>query len=334
MVQLHKQPRVDESIRSIEENAWLVGNSFILRRHVSNPGGWCLTDGSAFWTVDEDVPSPPPPTQPARNIEGVFERLDYEPFWAVIWRLGPNGELLLKGKLRNTTHQAEIANMKLVKELDQAKKLSFEFPTLWYSKIEGSVMYGIENRLRGLTLHSVWGSFSEERKDRIAEQVATALDEISRATSDTITAADRHPTTTTRWFTREQHLALENDLVKPEVTKDWIEHNFRSAMGYDFVEGPKHFTHVDVSGGNILVDPEDREYLGIIDWERAAYYPRQAIATDILTCRVYYFMRLVDGTWTRDADYRDRLLAALAKRHFRTYGDRYWKWWNVNVKKG
>lgn len=275
-----------DKVLSIKENTWLVGRCFILTRHLTAEaaGPGAFPDGSGFWTVDPDIPSPLPTGPDVTEVPGVIEGVyrGHDPHDAsFVWRLGSNSQLLLKAKHRAHTNPTEIANMKFLATLDKKEKLSFAFPETYYAAFDRELMYSLEKQIKGVPLRDLWQNLSPETKDKATTRIADAVVELSRATSDSaFTGAYGKPLST-------------GDMVLTSAESDDVYHerrtihevagisaeNYRQIMGGDYVDEPSVFTHSDLTDRNILLDPEDPEYLGLIDWEHAGYYPRRYITS-------------------------------------------------------
>lgn len=181
------------------------------------------------------------------------------------------GGVFCKVKAWVENMETEADTLKYVRE-----RFDIPVPEVVYHWVEStsSRSFLILKPVGGKTLQRAWSSLSHQQRRRVAEQVAEYCAILAEETSDRLGTA-------TGCGIRDRHLSPESPdapswkpmllppLSKPEATL------YLQPMdaGKEF-----HFYHADLSPTNIMVS-DNGSVTGILDWESAAFYPRDWIGT-------------------------------------------------------
>ncbi|CVL09387.1 uncharacterized protein FMAN_15540 [Fusarium mangiferae] len=250
---------VNESIREISDNCWVIGGKILLTRAESpfrNPS-WSDGKGS-FYNISEAA-SPVPPSQPLSAtscIRKVYDAGGVSAVWVV-------GDAICKVKVLDPHPTREHITLQY---LHNKQHLSFSVPKVYYHTEYDNRYYIIQSRLGGDILSSVWSTADEITKQQYVTRVVDICQELAMWHADNICGVDG------------EHLS-DHFLTGYGLLKDCSPANLlRNCKELGMDCSKFHFYHCDLGPGNIIVDTSDSS-LGLIDWETAGFVPREWIRT-------------------------------------------------------
>jgi aminoglycoside phosphotransferase len=192
--------------------------------------------------------------------------------------------------LKQTPHYIETINVEATTHRFVADNTDIPVPKIyaeWLSSPSGSQHYLLQQHMPGQTLTQCWAQLSVEARVRIATQVASHMDALSRFASSRMQALDGHPlrnnafpspanqslfylprcSSTSEVWER----VFQRDLTRAGVPRRVLR-RVRAAMPP--CTGQFVFTHGDLYVGNVMVDARGRgRVTAIIDWESAGFWP-------------------------------------------------------------
>ncbi|EXK76671.1 hypothetical protein FOQG_18596 [Fusarium oxysporum f. sp. raphani 54005] len=286
-------------------NSWLIGQRFVLHQTKSAEEPlWRDSDGNCYSLapLSDDIP-------PATEIpSGSFPYLLHD--CANISAVWDFGDVVLKIKLFQTRKDATREHATLDWLANQ--KLNFAIPQVLHYSADDDKSYLFSTRLPGITLNSAWPSMDEDHRQYYVQQVANICIQLSSYTSRRIGGIDGSQ--------------LHDSWLDP------FSYDFRSEtllanstqLGMSSTEF--FFSHNDLAPGNIIVDPQEKHLVGIIDWESAGFVPREWISTKFA---VGWGLDLEVGNISglSETDWRERVHQALRENGFPDVSDTWKKWY-------
>lgn len=298
---------LNESIREIDDNSWIVGNKILLSRQRSPPSGFGWGDGTGSFYVISDAPYPPPPSRPllaTSNIQMVYDAGGVSAVWSI-------GNAFCKVKILDPDATREHITLDY---LHKKPSLSFAIPDVHYYAEYNGRYYIILSRLVGQTLIETWPNIDEAMKQHYVSRIADICKELAVWQADSISGVDGQHLSD-QYLTRS---GLPNDTRPQNLLNNCKE------LGMDcstFV-----FYHCDLGPGNIIVSGRS---IGIIDWETAGFVPKEWIGTKF---RVSSGMDLPNSDQDARVDWRRRVQRQLEKEGFAEIALQWMAWWRNNDK--
>ncbi|KFA80208.1 hypothetical protein S40288_09886 [Stachybotrys chartarum IBT 40288] len=251
---------VKDSLKQIDENSWLVGETLILRRNISaekflgkdsQTGHYYTICEAPAAIAAKEVPSD-------SHIRLIHQGAHISAVWSL-------GDVFLKVKLLQDRSQATPESVTL--NWLATKKIGFNIPRALYYKKEDDRSFLFFSRVPGVTLASAWQGLSQDAKQDYVTCIANICKQMSKLTSHTISGVDGGQLPDPR-------LAY---CTPSDYRSDTLQKNCKY-LGMDIsADSTFRSFHNDLAPGNILVDPESQ--VGIIDWEMAGYVPYEWIRT-------------------------------------------------------
>ncbi|KAI0142313.1 kinase-like protein [Hypoxylon sp. NC0597] len=214
--------------------------------------------------------------QPQSNAEPSCKLLVTKPGGRSVWSLG--SKYILKERGYYPGSELEVTNTNFI-----ANKAKGRVPRIVASWREGDRFFSVQERIEGEPLEDALPKLTKEDLARIGKQVGEFIIELRSITRPQMQMMDGRPVIDRRLFkplpgsahasysicTSHDQVAANlaysiRHLVKPETLYTLMA-KMPSAM-------PFTFSHSDLHEGNIMV--KDGNFVGLIDWELAGFYPR------------------------------------------------------------
>ncbi|KAF4470695.1 kinase-like domain [Fusarium albosuccineum] len=221
------------------------------------------------------------------------------------------GDVVLKIKLFQTRKGCTREGVTLNWLANQ--KLSFAIPRVLHYSEDDDQSYLFSTRLPGITINSAWPSMDEDHRQYYVQQVVEICIQLSAHSSAEIGGVDG--------------AQLADGWLDP-VTFDFRPDTLLGNCAQLGMSSTLfHFSHNDLAPGNIIIDPNKKRLVGIIDWEMAGYVPREWISTKFgVSWGLDLEMMNVSGL--SEADWRHRVHQALKEEGFSDVSDGWKKWYN------
>lgn len=253
---------VNDSIREIDGDSWLIAGKLLLSRQSSSSSdqlSWSDGKGGVF--VLSDAPDSLPDSKPILRDSADLPLVHAAGDQSAVWRAG---EAFIKVRdIRWPNATREHVTLEFLK---MKRPLDFHFPEVLYNGEFDGRYYLILTRVPGRTVSEAWPGMDETTRQYHVYRVAEICRKLAEWTGDAICGVDG------------QQL-LEVYLSKGESTdrlapRQLLQNCLQMSMDISsFV-----FYHCDLGPDNILVDPA-KGSIGIIDWELAGYVPREWVKT-------------------------------------------------------
>jgi serine/threonine protein kinase len=294
---------VNESIREISDNCWVIGGKILLTRAESPLCSPSWSDGKgSFYNISEAA-SPVPPSRPLSTescIRKVYEAGGASAVWVV-------GDAICKVKVLDPHSTREHTTLQY---LHDKQHLSFPVPKVYYHTEHDNRYYIIQSRLSGETLSSVWSTADDVTKQQYVTRVVDICQELAIWRADNVCGVDgKH--LSDLYLTRR----LSNDCSPTTLLRNCKELEMDCS---EFL-----FYHCDLGPGNIIVNTTDGT-LGLIDWETAGFVPREWIRTKF---RVSGGLDLPGHDHDSRGDWRRRVQRHLEKEGFPDIAETWMTWW-------
>ncbi len=301
---LVKARPLNESIREINDNSWVIGDRILLTRQSSPSSGSTWSDGKGSFYVISEAPYPLPSSRPlpaTSQIQIVHEAGGE----SAVWSIG-NAFCKVKTILDPVATREHVT----LEYLHNNGPLSFAIPDVHYHAEHNGRYYIILSRLAGQTLAKAWPNMDEAIKQHYVCRVASICKELATWQADCISGVDG------------QHLLCPL-LTQIGWPKDFSPRNLLDnckALGMDC--SILSLYHCDLGPGNILVAGQS---IGIIDWEMAGFVPKEWIRTNFC---VQGGMDLPYDEEELRVDWRRRVQRQLQKDGFTEIADKWISWWS------
>lgn len=245
------QPHLNDSIREIDGNSWLVAQTLILT-HLSSPtpevvaDQACWSDGSGGYFAVSTASEPLPESQPLAEDSPFIRLVHSVDNQAAVWQAG---EAFIKGHgidYPDTTR--EHVTLQYLK--DQQPE-GFDFPSVLRHFETGSRYFLFVSRVPGQTLEKAWPSMNEDTRQYYINKVAHICDRLAEYKGEAICGVDG------RQLLEPYLMKVGMDALSPQQLRDNC-----AEMSMDlsaFV-----FYHCDLSPTNLLVNVSTGS-LSIID---------------------------------------------------------------------
>ncbi|KAK8038417.1 Protein kinase-like (PK-like) [Apiospora phragmitis] len=248
---------VRKSVQELDEDSWLIGDQFILRRQRSPPAKYLWEDNGFWYTLSDDISSPLPPATPLSSdshIRQVHDAGDASAVWSF-------GGVFLKVKLCPKAEEAATKEHTTLRRLAE-KRLSFAIPEVLHHVQADDRSYLLISRVPGQVLADAWRTMKEDEKEHYVQRIFEIFQELRQLTSDSITGIDgaQFPD---GWLDICRGRAKE---YSPEHLKENC-----VALGMDC--STFFFWHSDLGPHNVIVNSGTKGAIGIIDWEMAGFVP-------------------------------------------------------------
>ncbi|KAK4151151.1 kinase-like domain-containing protein [Chaetomidium leptoderma] len=261
------ETHVSGSVQAIDKNTWLVGgNALLSRRPCPSTDEPSWSDGSGgYFTISNTTPFPLPETFPHPKESAALPLVYSAGDQSAVWRAG---EAFLKvHDMRSPLITREHVTLEF---LHRKKPLGFDISSVLYHGEWDGRYYLVVSRVSGQTLNEAWPTMDELQRQQYVGRVAEACKEMAEWKGESIAGVDGG-----ELF--ENYLAkTEKDGYESLALEDLCQNC--TSVGMDPGSSSLVFYHCDLGPGNILVDPASGS-LGIIDWERAGYVPREWVRT-------------------------------------------------------
>lgn len=296
---------VNESIREINDNSWLIGDRILLSRNRSPSSGSTWSDGKDSFYAISEAPCPLPPSRPlsaTANIRMVYDAGGV----SAVWRIG---EAFCKVKVLNSANSTR--EHVTLQYLHKKRSLSFAIPDVHYHAEYDSRYYIILSSLTGQTVAEAWPNLDEATKKHYVSQVASSCKELAAWQGDSISGVDGR--------------YLSDEFLTQIGLLDFSPQKLLSncqALGMDC--STFFFYHCDLGPGNIIVNPENGS-IGIIDWETAGFVPKEWVRTKFC---ISGGMDLPYDDQELRSDWRRRVQRQLQEEGFPEIADQWLTWHN------
>lgn len=302
------QRRINESLREIDSQTWLVGDKLLLSRSSTASSDYLWSDGcGSFYSISEapaaiaSTSHQALATTPSSSIQLVYNAGNA----SAVWKIG-NAFLKVKAsppsQSSTTREHVTLARVK-------AMAPSFAVPNVLYHGEWAGRQYLVLSKVPGQTLAEAWPAMDEATKRHYVNRVADICNELGRIQADDIAGLDGNQ-------------LFEPLLIKDGAEEDFSNENLRKScveVGMDcstFV-----FSHCDLGPGNLIVDHDGS--LGIIDWEMAGFVPKAWIRTRFC---ISGGMDL-PGTSDERFEWRRRMQRRLSAEGYLEFTDEWLAWY-------
>lgn len=305
---------LNESIREVNENSWLISNTLLLTRSSSppparskipaNPVYWSDGHGGSF--VLSTAPDPLPDSKPLTEGFSPISRVHAVDNQAAVWRAG---EAFIKA--HHIDYPYVTREHVTLQFLTEKRPQGFEFPDVYYHFETGSRYFLVVSRVPGQLLEEAWPDMDETLRQYYIRKVADICNHLAAWKGDTISGVDGQQLL-------ERYLIKGNSKSADALSPQQLLKNC-TEMSMDistFV-----FYHCDLGPTNLLVDTSTGS-LGIIDWELAGYVPIEWVRTKF---RLSAGMDFNYGDEDSKKDWRRRVAQHLEKMGYRDVVDAWWK---------
>jgi aminoglycoside phosphotransferase (APT) family kinase protein len=188
-----------------------------------------------------------------------------------VWALG--SDMILKER-PNSLPRNEALNVDFIRSCT-----TIPAPSIFREWIDSSDRYFLlMERMKGQTLRAAWTTLSLPQKNNIADQVATAIQQLRRLQSPIIQSLDGGPVYSGWLFLNGSKTPYGPFLSDTDLRSSLV--GALKSLPPEAVSRfqdrvpectPYTFTHGDLNCENIIV--EDGQLVGILDWEYAGYFP-------------------------------------------------------------
>jgi hypothetical protein len=266
---------VNKSLRTIDENTWAVGEKYLLSRERQQTEGG---SGSHAWKDDEGwyyaLTEPIEPLPPPHEIEqAVPFPLVYDAGGMTIysghavWKVG-------NAFLKIIVPDSPLATREHVtlQELS-TETFSFEIPKVLFHGEWAGRYHIVLSEIPGKTVIQAWWEMTENEKQACAQRVADACKELAAWRQNSqICGLDGKQLS-------ENGFAIYADDDHLDFSPEYLQE--RCAELGMTCSSPFEFYHCDLSPGNVIWNGL-KGGLGIIDWERAGFVPKEWIRTNFI----------------------------------------------------
>ncbi|KAJ0161698.1 hypothetical protein CTA2_5793 [Colletotrichum tanaceti] len=300
------QRPVNESLREIDSQTWLVGDRLLLSRSSTASPNDLWGDGcGSFYSVSvSEAPGTPLASHALSTTSSDLIRLVYDAGGiSAVWEIG---NAFLKVKMSNspstTREHVTIACVK-------ATTPSFAIPDVLYHGEWADRHYLILSKLPGQTLGNAWPGMDEATKCHYVDRVVNICNELGTLQAKYIGGIDG------------------NQLLDPLLIKRGAEKNFshenliKGCTGLGMDCSTCVFYHCDLGPGNLILDHDGS--LGIIDWEMAGFVPKDWIRTRFCISGGLD----LPGNGDERVDWRRRVQRRLSKEGYPEVADEWMAWW-------
>lgn len=313
-MKLH-QSHLNESIREINRNSWLVSSQFLLTQSSSpsldkNPVQQaCWSDGNGGCFVLATAPLPLPNSIPLAEGSSPVVRVHEVDNQAAVWRAG---EAFIKA---HHMCYPDVTREHLTLQFLKDKQLNgFKFPEVYFHFEIGSQYFLVASRVPGQLLEEAWPNMNETLRKSYVRKVANVCNQLTSWKHDSICGVDGHQLL-------ERYLVRGNSNAADALSPQQLLKNC-TEMCMDVSEFV--FYHCDLGPTNILVDISTGS-LSIIDWELAGYVPIEWVRTKF---RLSAGMDFNYGTEESKKDWRRRVAMQLGEMGYRDVVDAWWSFQN------
>lgn len=281
------QRHVRDSIREVDDQSWLIGDTLLLSRTTSSNGAWADGNGRGYQLTEAPAPLPPSrPLSDTSEIKLVYDAGDA----SAVFRIG---EAFCKVRLLTIP---EVTREHTTYAWLHQRSWSFSIPKVIHHTEHQGRYYIFLTRVPGMTIDSLWPTLDETTKQRYVERVVDICKELNAAASGTSIGGVEGG------IISELYLSAADGDCSPQTL-----HKTSLELGMDCSR--LVFYHCDMGPTNVLFDPVDHS-AGVIDWEVAGFVPLEWVRTKF---RVSVGFDLCGG----DAlDYRRRVQICLGEAGF------------------
>ena len=196
----------------------------------------------------------------------------------------------------------------------------------------------IMRRVHGVVLDDIFLDLSTTDQIQVTTELADYVKRVSEITAPYLQSADGEPLRSTSLLNHPAPLVEDTwDPIHEPLPGPLTVEEFRAGIcqGSDGVEPPAmdsefHLYHNDMSPGNIILSGTDKpkevgkshvHVAGIIDWERAGFYPKFWISYHLKVVKpIFYLSLTLEQIETLDSGYYDyygnNLMLSLERRGF------------------
>lgn len=216
---------VQESIRQVEDNSWLVGEKLLLTRTTPSESIWEYT----VVPVSHPLPGSRPLRDDDEHVTLVYQAGDS----SAVFSIGKGA--FCKVKLLDTP---QITREHITLSWLHARKWSFPLPKILYHAEFGDRYYLFISKITGQTLDSIWPELEDAQRQYFVERIVSICEELAvPAPGDAISGVDGS-------FVPEEYLcARSKDCSPKNLRKNSL------ALGMD--RSNLVFYHCDLGPTNI-----------------------------------------------------------------------------------
>lgn len=157
------------------------------------------------------------------------------------------------------------------------------------------------NYVKGVTLEDTWDGMTEGQRKEVISATRLYIERLQDIKNDRITRANKSLGPSWNGLDWARPICVQDFLMNVvrrytdnKLVLDWASIRVHPISD----EGTTSLTHLDVHPGNIIVDEKNMEFVTLIDWESAGFYPHWFLALDLLVYR-------------QDHDFVERLLKGM-----------------------
>ena len=266
---------VNKSLRTIDENTWAVSEKYLLtrRRQQTEEGSgshaWEDDEGWFYALTEADAPLPPPhEIEQAVPFPLVYDAGGMTIYSGhAVWKVGDAFlKIIVPDSPLATREHVTLQSL-------STETFSFAVPKVLFHDEWAGRYHIVLSEIPGKTVMEAWWEMSENEKQTCAQRVADACKELAAWRQNSqICGLDGKQLSENGFAT----YAEDDDLdFSPGVLQE------RCAELGMTCSSPFEFYHCDLSPGNVIWNGLEG-HLGIIDWERAGFVPREWIRTNFI----------------------------------------------------
>ncbi|CAI6014601.1 unnamed protein product [Clonostachys chloroleuca] len=293
---------VNQSVREIDQDSWLLGDRFTLSKTDSPVSdiSWGAGNGSFYnlTIATERLPQSRALAETS-HIPKVHDAGGASAVWLF-------GEAVVKVKVIDPRATREHVTLDYVR----SKSPSIVIPDVLFRTDYNGRYYIIQQKLPGSTLASLWPTLNNDLKQGYVSRIAGVCEELGAYLGDGIYGVDGN------------HLA---DLyLSPRGSKDSSPSTLlRNCKALNMDCSKFHFYHCDLGPGSIIIGPAFGSF-GIIDWETAGFVPLERIRTKF---RVSSGIDLPCDDPEMHPEWRRLVQKYLGTQGYPEIADQWMAWW-------
>ncbi|OAQ69813.1 protein kinase-like protein [Pochonia chlamydosporia 170] len=306
------RPHLNESIREVSGNTWLISNSFLLTRSsLPAPNNIpteqaCWSDGTGGDFVLSPAPEPLPDSRSLAENSTCISRVHAVDNLAAVWQAG---EAFIKA------HHMDYPNVTrehvTLQFLRDQQVQGFDFPNVHHHFEADSRYFIIVSRVPGQPLDKAWQNLDEAKRQLYVDKVADICNNLAKLKGQRICGVDGHQLL-------ERYLIKGGGRNADDLSPENLLQNC-TEMGMDVSQLVFH--HCDLGPTNLLVDPTTGS-IGIVDWELAGYVPMEWVRTKF---RLSAGMDFSHGEDDYKRSWRRSVAQRLDKMGYMDVVDAWWK---------
>lgn len=317
-------------LTTIDDDSWLIGDRVVLARSGQpwpshTPGlisTWTSSNGAHY--AISDVSVPPPTSRPwapgdspvlvhlAAGADTSISTGDDAHLAEVTSKCVYSiGDAFIK--MHHTIHCDSADEHVTINELRRRlPNRTFALPAVLYQARYDDRYFLVTSKVPGETAARLWWGLDDAVKNDYAELIAQACIEVATLTSNDLgTGVDGS--------------ALENGRLRQSLTrKDMPDMLANCRMLSLDVESPFCLFHEDLGPTNVIIDHQSRA-IGIIDWQAAAYVPREWIGMSFARAMAMVQDPPIPEGYQSN-DYAKRVWEALRRHGFGDDGSAWLSW--------